>query len=164
MPKAFLTTILFACVLSACSTVEPGAPVVLRGKIDPAMADKVEAAIAAGHRDFIIDSPGGYVLSAARIAKSIAKARAAVTASGQCRSACAPILMAAAERNVTPGTVVSLHDSARLPGYALMLEGFGVPRDIIAAHAGDINDRPLSVAELARMGLLYPSTGRQWHR
>jgi len=62
-------------------------------------------------------------------------------------------LLAAAALSATPGTVVSLHDAARVPGYAIMLQGFGVPADIVAAHAGDINDRPLSVAELARMGV-----------
>lgn len=166
MPTKAITTILCALVTAACSAPEADGPVMLRGRIDPAMANRVDVAIAAGRREFVIDSPGGYVLSAVRIAKSIAQAKASVTARGECRSACAPVLMAAMERRVEPGTVVSLHDSARLPGYALMLEGFGVPRDIIAKHAGDINDRPLSQAELARMGLmgkLYPATGGRWH-
>lgn len=160
-----ISTILACALLAGCSAMDASesGTVMLRGKIDPAMADKVEASLATGQRQFIIDSPGGYVLPAARMAKAIMLANATVTARGQCRSACSMVLMAAAEKRVTPGTIVSLHDSAVVPAYATFLALRGVPADIIAAHAGAINDRPLSQAELARMGL-YPETKGQWHR
>ncbi len=85
-------------------------PVSLRGAIDGNMYTKVAAAIAAGNRDFTIDSsPGGSPLAAAIIAQTIQDSGGSLTAIGTCYSACALLLIGVKNKFYTPDADIEIH-------------------------------------------------------
>jgi hypothetical protein len=148
-----LTTILLAFALPSCAAMDGGEPgtVMLRGRIDTAMVAKATQAVEAGHRNFTIDSRGGYLISSMALA-SVLK-NSTLTASGHCLSGCAMVLAAVPDRHVEPGTAVAFHDAGTAEGnrlQAMWLAGHGVSP---AAAAGRYNFRPLPVAELERLGI-----------
>jgi hypothetical protein len=153
MPKAFLTTILCAFAISACATPPGGDTVHLRGKINSAMVEKAERAVEAGHRQFTIESDGGFLIASMALGSVLKNSGSTLTARGRCLSGCALVLVAVSERYAEDGTAVAFHDAGTAEGnrlQAMWLARHGVSSD---AAVGRYNFKPLSVADLARLGV-----------
>ncbi len=138
MPIKTLTTLLCVSALSACTAIDRAEPgtVLLRGKIDAAMADRVRQEIAAGQRHFTIDSDGGFVGPALQMRLMVSESASTVVASRRCISACVYVLMGSPNRQAEPGTVVAFHDwSSKL----------GAPVNV--------NAKPLTRAEMTQLGI-----------
>lgn len=83
---------------------------VIEGDISPELAACVEAGIADTTREVVLNSPGGLIVEAARIADRLAGRGLTVRVRGHCASACATMLMPMARRIVVePGALVMLH-------------------------------------------------------
>src|SRR6478672_3476395 len=90
------------------------------GAIVPGDFDRLAALVMAlPHSDrtlgFFIDSPGGDILEAAKIATFIHETAATVTipSGSQCLSACFLLFAAAAHRFMAPGVVVGVHSAGQ---------------------------------------------------
>jgi ATP-dependent protease ClpP protease subunit len=108
------------------STVFTGRPMVIMiGTITPEIVDEFIKADANGPsiRTLAIDSGGGDVLAAIRLADFVRERRIHLIVEGRCFSACANYVFSGARtKDVMPGSLVAIHSSR----YTLLVKGNGV--------------------------------------
>ena len=109
------------------------AEVCLNGRIDQSLVSEFSRISIVRHEILVLESPGGDVESALRIAEQVHKLDMSVVVPGLCASACANYLfVAGAKKFVLPGGVVGFH---------------GAPnRDSMIHYSGPDDDRPVAVA------------------
>jgi ATP-dependent protease ClpP protease subunit len=122
LPLAAPLAITFKAPTDA-STIFTGQPtVVIIGTITPNIVDKFIKADANGPsiRTLAIDSGGGDVLAAIRLADFVRERRIHLVVEGRCFSACANYVFSGARtKDVLPGSLVAIHSSR----YTLFVKG-----------------------------------------
>jgi hypothetical protein len=143
-------------------------PVALRGKIDDALTRQVLEALAAGVREFTLDSSfGGSQWAAIIMANAIRQRGGSVTAIGTCYSACALLLIGVEHKFYTSEADIEVHGAryaypqpgqdADAPARMTVsyLEANGVPFDLARAWGMAINLHRLGAKELAKAGIQF---------
>ncbi len=122
------------CILSGCAEN----PSELRGTVDLHMIEQVRKSIAAGHKDFTINSSnGGLVFVAQVVAGQIKAANGTLTVNGRCWSACSLMAVSLNARQTGEADVQS-HASfipstgAQTDDAANILAQHGYSRDLAA--------------------------------
>ena len=134
----------------------------LRGRIDLDMAGTVNTALAAGHRDFTINSShGGGVLAAVLMANALRGSDSHITVNGECYSACALLVIGVKEKYATAGADIRLHGARRQgviderPAQAAAdyMIANGVPADLALGRGTGINLYRLTLTDMAAVGI-----------
>ena len=141
----------------------------LRGDIDFGMVAAVNIALAAGHRDFTINSShGGGVMDAAVMAGALRASDAHITVNGECYSACALLVIGVKEKYAAAGADIRLHgahkqgviDERPAKAAANYMIANGVPADLALGRGTGINLYRLTLADMAAMGIQPAGTTR----
>ena len=114
--NSFFQVLLLAVLASSCSASKKPAVAVaeravyLSGRIDQSMAEQFSRIDLASQNEIVLESRGGDVDAAFRIAEKISASGKTLRIKGECMSACASILLPSAlRRKVEPGALIALH-------------------------------------------------------